>query len=425
VGAAELAVTANFFGGNPMRKIAVTIAAAGLLVPGALLLAPAADAVTTPRAQQVRTTAAFFMTTPGLKGVQSLTLGTGSWTVVAKAFAVDLSGGGDIVRCQVFDVTHKKALDGAAAEVKPDYPGSMITNLAKLAVPSGATVAIQQRCGHDTDGGNPAYLDAGATLLAFKAKSAAGNRLARTMAQTPLGLSDSTVATLSLSAGTWLVGYKATAVSFDAAKNEARCGVEQAYASRWVGGGAGGTTVATVANFLTVTTSASRTISLTCWDYDGANHYLDPGSVLWARQVGSAVTGSTCGTVTRAGTADLVVDTRPGSDYCPVKAGAAGSQLDAVAVPAGTWVALGVEAELYSGFFSESSGDWLRCAARDVTHNKVIDPAATAWVPDKTAATTYAGLLQTTTSATVEFRCRVDGGLNGASGRSAYVLLRP
>lgn len=88
-------------------------------------------------------------------------------------------------------------------------------------------------------------------------------------------------------------------------------------------------------------------------------------------------------------------------------------------------MALGVEAELYSGSFEGSHADWLRCAARDITHNKVIDPAATAWVPDKTAATTYAGLLQTTTSATVEYRCRVDGGLNGLSGRSAYVLLRP
>lgn len=410
-----------------MNKIVTTLSIAIVTLGPVLAASPAAQAATTaPRAKQVKTTAAFHMTTPGLKGVQSLTLGPGPWTVVAKAFAVDLSGGGDIVRCQIFDVTHQKALDGAAAEVKPTYPGSMITNIAKLVVPTGATVAIQQRCGHDTDGGNPAYLDPGATLLAFKAKSAAGNRLTRTTAPTPLGLSDTTVATLSLSAGTWLVGYKATAVSFDSTKNEARCVVEQAYASRWVGGGAGGTTVATFANFLTVTTASSRTISLTCWDYDGANHYLDPGSVLWARQVGSAVTGSTCGTVTRAGTADLVVDTRPGSTYCPVTAGATGSRMDAVAVPAGTWVALGVEAEMYSGFFSENPGDWLRCTARDVTHNKLVDPAATAWVPpDKAAATTYAGLLRTTASATVEFRCRKDGGLNGASGRSAYVLLRP
>ena len=141
-------------------------------------------------------------------------------------------------------------------------------------------MTVQQRCGHDTDGGNPAYLDAGATLLAFKAKTAAGNRLARTTSPTPLGLSDSTVATLSLSAGTWMVGYQVTAVSFDGTNNEARCKVEQAYASRWVGGGTGMTTVATFANFLTVTTSASRTLTLTCWDYGGTNHYLDPGSVL-------------------------------------------------------------------------------------------------------------------------------------------------
>ena len=65
------------------------------------------------------------MPAPGFRPVQALTLAAGSWTVVAKAFAVDLSGGGDIVRCQIFDGTHAKALDAAAATVKPDYPGSM------------------------------------------------------------------------------------------------------------------------------------------------------------------------------------------------------------------------------------------------------------------------------------------------------------
>jgi hypothetical protein len=49
------------------------------------------------------------MKAPGFRPVQALTLGAGPWTVVAKAFAVDLSGGGDIVRCQVFDVTQPAA----------------------------------------------------------------------------------------------------------------------------------------------------------------------------------------------------------------------------------------------------------------------------------------------------------------------------
>ncbi len=44
-------------------------------------------------------------------------------------------------------------------------------------------------------------------------------------------------------------------------------------------------------------------------------------------------------------------------------------------------MALGVEAELYSGSFEGSPGDWLRCTARDITHNKVIDPAAAAMGP--------------------------------------------
>ncbi len=410
-----------------MRKVVGSLSIAALTL-GPMLVVPPAQAATTTRAKQVKTATAFAMTTPGLKTVQTLTLGAGPWTVVAKAFAVDLSGGGDIVRCQIFDGTHAKALDGAAAAVKPDYPGSMITNLAKLVVPAGATVTVRQRCGHDTAGGNPAYLDPGATLLAFKAKTAAGNRLARTTAQTPLTSSSTSVATLSLPAGAWLVGYKATAVSFDSTNNEVSCGVDgQAYTSRWVGAKTGMTTVATLAGFMTVTGTASRTVSLTCSDYEGVSSYLDPGSVLWARQVSSAFTGSTCGTVTGAGTAnDLVADSRPfPPPVCPVQAGSAGSQVGGVAVSSGTWVALGAEGSLYAANYVTDPGDWVRCAARDVTHNKVIDPAATAWVPGRAAGTTYAGLLQTATRATIDFRCRKDGATDGSSVRSAYVLLRP
>ncbi|MGI8680717.1 MAG: hypothetical protein ACR2JO_01000 [Mycobacteriales bacterium] len=121
---------------------------------------------------------------------------------------------------------------------------------------------------------------------------------------------------------------------------------------------------------------------MTCWDYGGTNHYLDPGSVLWARQVSSSVTtGDSCGAVVRASSAnDLVVGIRPGGNYCLVDPGAAGSEVGGAAVSAGTWVTLGVEGELYANFGTFGPGDWLRCTARDVTHNKVIDPAAAAWV---------------------------------------------
>lgn len=413
-----------------MRKVISALSIA-IVTVGPVLVAPSAHAATTVRAKQLKTTAAFTMPTPGLRSVQALTLGTGPWTVIAKAFAVDLSGGGDIVRCQIFDVTHKEALDGAAAAVRQDYPGSVITNIAKLVVPAGATVAIQQRCGHDGTSGNPAYLDPGATLLAFKARTAAGNRLARTTAQTPLTLSSRTVATLGLSVGTWLVGYKATAVSFDAnGSARALCIVEDSHALRYVSGRTGSTAVANLAGFLTVTVTASRTIAMTCQNSGGAT-YLDPGAVLWGRQVGSAFAGQTCGTVTGAtASQDMIMDGRytRNDPYCPVGPGAAASQVGGAAVTPGTWIVLGAEGSLNS-MSGDVPGDWFRCSARDVTHNKVLDAGATAWVDGTNgeAETTYAGLLKTTTAATVEFRCGHDNGtLTGSSSSGAsYLLLRP
>lgn len=169
---------------------------------------------------------------------------------------------------------------------------------------------------------------------------------------------------------------------------------------------------------------------MTCQSSGGAA-YLDPDSVLWARQVGSALAGHTCGTVTGAtASADLVLDGRytKNDPYCPVGAGPAASQVGGAAVVAGTWVVLGADA-LNSMSGTSVPGEWFRCSARDVTHNKILDDGATAWVDgtNGTAPTTFAGLLKTTTAATVEFRCgHDDATLPGTSSSdAAYVLLRP
>ena len=78
--------------------------------------------------------------------VQQISLGPGPWTVLARAFAVDVtSDESDFVRCELFNQTTGKSIDASAGWVGSGYPANMITNLAKLRVASGATATIEPR----------------------------------------------------------------------------------------------------------------------------------------------------------------------------------------------------------------------------------------------------------------------------------------
>ena len=143
------------------RRLSFGVAAAALAITTiGLATGSAASAATaaasSSRVVTARTTTTFAMPAPGYNTVQSVTLSAGAWTVIAKATAVN-SSTTDFARCQLYDATHSVSLDGATYQVGTTAStGGPITNLATLDVLAGATVQIQQRCGHDGAAGDAA-----------------------------------------------------------------------------------------------------------------------------------------------------------------------------------------------------------------------------------------------------------------------------
>jgi hypothetical protein len=377
-----------------------------------------------------RTTAATTLPSATTKTtVQSLTLTGGPWTIIAKGFIVDLSTAeSDFFRCELFNATSAKHLDVSAAWVSDQMHGNMITNIAKLTVAAGATVTIQQRCWHDHNGISQASVDPGATLLAFKAPSADKNRLFRSTASAPLPLGFATVASLGLTAGTWVFGFKATAVNVGTDSDVAQCGVPGTDVYQDVGTNPGWPRVATFTAFGVVNANTSTTITVQCGSRQGGPVYLDPGLVLWARQVPSAVTGSSCGTILGAATTTgAVADMR--ISKCTIGVGTGASQMGGTAITPGTWVVLGAE----QADLSTSFAGFVNCRATNPGTNKVLDAHADVWLPfmsattDSFATTTYLGKVTTSVNTAVEFRCGIPSGFSasGSSYFGGYVVFKP
>jgi len=173
-----------------------------------------------------------------------------------------------------------------------------------------------------------------------------------------------------------------------------------------------------------VTVDLADTISVTC-DVPDGNGYLDPGAVLWARRVSSAVIGNSCGTVTGAtASTDLLIDRRTTS--CGIGTGASASQVGGGSVPPGTWLVLGAEQELETGF-----NEFVRCQVKDATHNRVLDAGASDYssgdldaITPVYSGTTYVAKTSRTTNTVIQFRCGVQNP-GAASASGGYVLLRP
>jgi hypothetical protein len=392
-----------------------------------LLLVPAARSATPPRIVKARTSAATALpSTIDQTTVQAVTLQSGPWTVLSRAFVVDKSADeSDYFRCGLYDAGTNAALDRSAGWVGNEFPANMITNLAKLKVPRGASVTIEQRCWHDHFDIANAYLDPGATILAFKALSRTGNRLYRTTSSTGLpsfdgGGSPLTVATLGIGSGTWLFGFKATAVNVTSAHESVSCDLPgAAHASANVSADGAWSRVTTFSAFGVVTSVNGETLTVDCIDALGPG-YLDPDVVLWARKVSSGSVGDSCGTVAASsGASDLVVDER--TSVCSIGVGKDASQVGGTAVGAGSWVVLGAEHGLYA-----SIPQFVRCRATDVTHNRTLDGHAAAWVRGH-GGTTYLGTVTSSDDVTVEFRCGHDSatGTVQSDWAFSYVLLRP
>jgi hypothetical protein len=400
------------------------------IIGGSLLAAPGAAATT--RIVQARRNASVALPSGSrAKVVQSVTLASGPWTVMAKAFVVDLtSGESDYFRCDLYNATSNRSLDVSAGWVASDFPGNMITNMAKLKVAKGTTVTIDQRCWHDHTGIGHAYLDPGATLLAFKASSATDNRLYRSTSAIDLPNANNneqpvTVASLGLSSGTWVFGFKATAVNSDR-QDHIECdlrsfgSVNRLFAS--VSGDAGWSRASTFTAFSLDNLSNNGTVTVNCISTYGVT-YLDPDLVLWARKVPNYLLGGECGTVSFPATVAVVADIRDTS--CSIGTGASASQVGGVTVFPGSYVILGAEQAVRS-----TAKQFIRCRAQDVTHNKSIDANATMWARpnDSTSSyanTTYLGQFSSNEATTVEFRCGQDASAIASSEDGTYLALSP
>lgn len=367
------------------------------------------------------------------KVVQSVTLASGPWTVISRAFVVNSANGeSDYFRCALFDETANTELDRSAAWVATDYPGNMITNLAKVKVAQGTTTTVDQRCWHDHFGISDAFLQAQATLLAFKALSASGNRVHRSTAVTDLpsfgnGERPKTVGTVLLTKGTWVLGLKATAV-LGTGTDWVECqlpGGGNFSVDAGVGGDSGWSRASTFAAFTVYTTTFDEEfVTAKCSAYDGTNSYLDPGVELWARKVSSAFIGNTCGTVTPDAATDAVADIR--TTACGIPSGTGTTQTGGATISKGSWVAVGAEQSLIAG-----AQQFIQCGATDVTDDRRIDEGAGAWAMNALGKsfgytdTTYLGKLTVSSAATVEFRCFQPASSGIDSLQGSYILLRP
>jgi len=405
-----------------LRAILITVLV-GCFVPS---FAQPSGAV--PKVVQARTTTAKALPdTTDPTSIQAITLTSGSWAIVAKAFVVDTtSGESDFFRCELFRPAGAKHLDVAAAFVSTATIAKMITNIAKVQVAAGATMTIQQRCWHD-HADIHGYVDPGATLLASKAPSATQNRVDRSTSTTSLGpIGQSTVASLGLTAGTWVYGFKATAVDVTTNHDFATCSLPDDRVRQGVGTDTYWSRAATFAAFGVVTVNTASTISVTCQSDSGSGIYLDPGIVFWARRVTSSVTGNSCGTVGGVtATTDAVADMR--TTACGIGFGTGASQVGGTAVTPGTWVLLGAE----QGDLSSIVGGFVRCRATNPGANKVLDAHADYLLnpdTDDYMTTTFLGKLTTSTNTNVEFRCGLpgSGGIGGAvSDAGGYVVFKP
>src|SRR4051794_41939355 len=90
------------------------IALAAMLSVGAFLPVDRAGAAGSPRVEERRTTAKFFLAALAYHPVQHVVLTPGAWIVTAKAYAVDLHGDGDVVRCRLWDAARGDELDSSA-----------------------------------------------------------------------------------------------------------------------------------------------------------------------------------------------------------------------------------------------------------------------------------------------------------------------
>ena len=398
---------------------ATTVAGSAVIESTVAEAASAAHpSATVKRVVSARSTTPFAMPAPGLAKVQLVRLTAGAWTVIAKATAVNFSTT-DFVRCQLWDITNNVGLDGSTYQVGTTVAkAGPITNVATLEVPPGATVQVQQQCGHDTAAGDAAYLDADAGLVAFQTLdgTAAGQSVARTAAPYPLTSSNAIVLSLALPPGTYAIGFKMTAVSLSG-NAVVLCYLLAPNGGSGTADIAIGDTSAAATDTAFTYFSGSGTVSLVCGLPAGSGAYLDPETVLWARKA-KAVTAveNGCGARLVNATTDLVALVRQGQ--CTIVS--TNTALSAASVSKGTWVAVGGESTLAN----DGASDFVRCELR--IDGGQLDGSAT-WedAGHYVGGLTVLGTVKLAQQANIEESCIHD--TSGATSRSfagSLVLIR-
>jgi len=207
--------------------------------------------------------------------LQTVAVDPGTWIVLAEVAAQvpghDRDG---VVRCQLLDTTTAAVLDettGSVADEARPVAGMELT--AQLTLTEPTTVAVS--CIGPTDGS----IIHGAALVAVAA-SMPMDQVSTPIAQTPLGTSESSVATVTIGAGRWLAGFRVTTTADDAKTVSCRLAATE-------GGEAPQPAVPSMdpsadgSLSTAVVVNGPTTVSLLCRAEDGDDALIATG-VLWA-----------------------------------------------------------------------------------------------------------------------------------------------
>jgi hypothetical protein len=370
------------------------------------------------------TTKAHTLATPGLKTIESISLTAGNWSIFAKATAIDPSGG-DFFRCTLVATSPTTQLDGATTSLNPTVTRDVITNITVFKTKHAVT--IQQRCGHDVDGGDAGSIDAGASVVAFLTP-ATRVRTARTTAQTPLPNREfSGVANLSLPKGNWVVVAKVTPVDLTGSEGVDLCRLGSAPDFQRVLGpsASGDHGVSTMVQVQPISVSTTTTFTLECEAATDGN-YLDPGSVLWAWKATHLASATSAApnqcplTLSAAATSDALVLNQ---QVCDVGNGSFPTEIAGAHLDAGTWVALGAFDDLWP-----RDPNVVRCQLLNASKGKQFDvsSAALQYPGFSTTGITNLGVVVVPKHVDIEARCGQDGaGDPAVSAESGWGFIKP
>ena len=406
-----------------VRRAALIVAvlSVAVITAPATLAGAAKRVAPPPTIVSASTTAAVTLPAPGLVVVQSVALSKGTWTLLAKATAID-TGSPDFFRCNLVDITHSTTLDGATAFLNTGIPLDVITNLAVIT--AKGTVTISQECGHDSDAGDSGSIDSGASLVGF-ASQRSRVRIARSATQVNLAPSPIGIENLSLTKGTWVIAAKVTLVALSVGHAAGQCSYDPDQFERLLGTNSGDHAASTMFKVgATVTLTATTTFTLSCAATGGI--YVDPGAVFWAWKANHLATAdaSQCPvTLAAAATTDaLVLHQR----NCAIGPGSFPSQMVGAHLRAGAWVG-------FSGMDNlDSQGtNVVRCQVLDAIHGKQLDVSSTAESPIANFVQPFTGItnlaiVDVKKSLDVEGRCGEDNaGPAAASDDSAWAFIKP